>query len=99
MWNYERRLEYPVNMRYLSQRYACPYREVAAVLTDIGTEELAHLEMVAAIVHQLTRNLSMEEIEESGFANYYTDHTLGIWRYHHRSDRGYGSRTKSPFYL
>ena len=49
------------------------------MLTDIGTEELAHLEMVAAIVHQLTRNLSMEEIEESGFANYYTDHTLGIW--------------------
>ena len=105
MWNYERRLEFPVNikapnamlaqaiisqyggpdgemgasMRYLSQRYACPYREVAAVLTDIGTEELAHLEMVAAIVHQLTRNLSMEEIEEAGFANYYVDHTIGIW--------------------
>ena len=67
------------SMRYLSQRYACPYREVAAVLTDIGTEELAHLEMVAAIVHQLTKNLSMEEIEESGFANYYVDHTIGIW--------------------
>ena len=48
-------------------------------VTDIGTEELAHLEMVATIVHQLTKNLSMEEIEESGFANYYTDHTLGIW--------------------
>ncbi len=105
MWNYERRLEFPVNikapnamlaqaitsqyggpdgemgasMRYLSQRYACPYREVAAVLTDIGTEELAHLEMVAAIVHQLTKNLSMEEIEEAGFANYYVDHTIGIW--------------------
>lgn len=47
--------------------------------TDIGTEELAHLEMVAAIVHQLTKNLSMEEIEESGFANYYVDHTVGIW--------------------
>lgn len=105
MWNYERRLEFPVNiktpnamlaqaiisqyggpdgemgasMRYLSQRYACPYREVSAVLTDIGTEELAHLEMVAAIVHQLTKNLSMEEIEDSGFANYYVDHTIGIW--------------------
>ena len=105
MWNYERRLEYPVNitapnamlaqaiisqyggpdgemgasMRYLSQRYAAPYREVAAVLTDIGTEELAHLEIVATIVHQLTQNLSMEEIEESGFANYYVDHTVGIW--------------------
>ncbi len=105
MWNYEKRLEFPVNiskpnaklaqaiisqyggpdgemgasLRYLSQRYAAPYREVASVLTDIGTEELAHLEMVATIVHQLTRNLSMEEIEESGFANYYIDHTLGIW--------------------
>lgn len=105
MWNYERRLEYPVNiaapnamlaqaiisqyggpdgemgasMRYLSQRYAAPYREVAAVLTDIGTEELAHLEIVATIVHQLTRNMSMEEIEESGFTNYYVDHTIGIW--------------------
>ena len=56
-----------------------PYREVAAILTDIGTEELAHLEMVSTIVHQLTRNLSMEEIEESGFANYYVDHTVGVW--------------------
>lgn len=46
---------------------------------SLGTEELAHLEMVAAIVHQLTRNLSMEEIEKSGFAPYYTDHTIGIW--------------------
>ena len=66
-------------MRYLSQRYAAPYREVAGVLTDIGTEELAHLEMVATIVHQLTKNLSMEEIEASGFRNYYVDHTIGIW--------------------
>ncbi len=47
--------------------------------TDIGTEELAHLEMVSTIVHQLTRNLTMEEIKESGFANYYVDHTVGIW--------------------
>lgn len=66
-------------MRYLSQRYATPYREVAGLLTDIGTEELAHLEMVATIVHQLTRNLSMEEIEASGFAPYYIDHTVGVW--------------------
>lgn len=66
-------------MRYLSQRYATPYREVAGVLTDVGTEELAHLEMVATIVHQLTRNLSMEEIEESGFDKYYTDHTIGVY--------------------
>ena len=66
-------------MRYLSQRYSMPYREVAGLLTDIGTEELAHMEMVSAIVHQLTRNLSMEEIEKSGFANYYVDHTIGVW--------------------
>lgn len=105
MWSYERRLQFPVNikepnaklaqvimsqyggpdgemgasMRYLSQRYAAPYPEVAAILTDIGTEELAHLEMVASIIHQLTKNLSMEEIENSGLVAYYTDHTIGIW--------------------
>ena len=105
MWQYEKRLQFPVNikepnaklaqiimsqyggpdgemgasMRYLSQRYATPYREVAGILTDIGTEELAHLEMVATIVHQLTRDLSMEEIEAAGLAPYYTDHTIGIW--------------------
>lgn len=50
-----------------------------ATLTDVGTEELAHLEMVSTIVHQLTANLSMEEIEKSGFAPYYVDHTVGIW--------------------
>lgn len=71
--------EMGASMRYLSQRYSTPYTEVAAVLTDIGTEELAHLEMVATIVHQLTKNLSMEEIENSGFAPYYTDHTIGVW--------------------
>ena len=105
MWNYEKRLQFPINikepnaklaqviisqyggpdgemgasMRYLSQRYSMPYKEVAGLLTDIGTEELGHLEMVATIVHQLTRNLSMEEIEKSGFANYYVDHTIGVW--------------------
>ncbi len=105
MWDYEKRLQYPVNiknpnaklaqyiisqyggpdgelgasMRYLSQRFASPYREVSALLTDIGTEELAHFEMVGTIVHQLTRNLSMEEIERSGFGPYYIDHTVGIW--------------------
>lgn len=67
------------SMRYLSQRFAMTNRIAMGTLTDIGTEELAHLEMVAAIVHQLTRNLSMEEIEKSGFAPYYVDHTLGIW--------------------
>ena len=48
-------------------------------VTHLGTEELAHMEMVSAIVHQLTRNLSMEEIEKSGFATYYVDHTIGVW--------------------
>lgn len=57
----------------------CPYGEQKAVLTDIGTEKLAHLEMIAAIVHQLTRNLSAEELEAQGFAPYYIDHTAGIW--------------------
>lgn len=71
--------EMGASMRYLSQRYSVPYPEIAGLLTDIGTEELAHLEMVAAIVHQLTRNLSMEEIESGGFAPYYVDHTLAIW--------------------
>ena len=105
MWDYEKRLQYPVNiktpnaklaqyiisqyggpdgelgasMRYLSQRYASPYREISALLTDIGTEELSHFEMIGTIVHQLTRNLSMEEIERSGLGPYYIDHTVGIW--------------------
>ena len=105
MWTYERRLEYPVNiktpnaklakviisqlggpdgelgaaMRYLSQRYSNTNRKVAGVLTDIGTEELAHTEMICAIVHQLTRNLTAEELEAQGFGPYYIDHTTGIW--------------------
>ena len=54
-------------MRYLSQRYSMPYKECKAVLTDIGTEELAHLEIVAAIIHQLTRNLTAEQLAEQGF--------------------------------
>lgn len=66
-------------MRYLSQRYSMPYRQVSGVLTDIGTEELAHLEMVATIVRQLTKGLSAEELEAEGFAAYYIDHTAGIW--------------------
>lgn len=105
MWNYEKRLQFPVkitepnaklaqfiisqyggpdgelsaSMRYLSQRYTMPYREVAGLLTDIGTEELAHFEMIGAIVYQLTKNLSMEEIENSGFGPYYIDHTTALW--------------------
>lgn len=105
MWSYEKRLQYPVNIkatnpklamviisqfggpdgelaasqRYLSQRYSMPYREISGLLTDIGTEELAHMEIVCAIVHQLTRNLTAEQIEGTPFANYYVDHTLGLW--------------------
>lgn len=66
-------------MRYLSQRYVMPYKEVKGTLTDIGTEELGHWEIIAAIVHQLTKNLTPAEIEESGFGPYYIDHTVGIW--------------------
>ena len=71
--------EMGASMRYLSQRYSMPFDVARATLTDIGTEELCHLEIVAAIVHQLTRNLSVEEIEASGFGPYYIDHTTGIW--------------------
>lgn len=105
MWQYEKKLQYPVNiknpnpalakiiitqlggpdgetaasMRYLSQRYAAPCREVQAMLTDIGTEELAHMEMISAILYQLTRGLSIKEIKESGFDTYFVDHTTGIY--------------------
>lgn len=105
MWQYEKRLQYPVNitrtdpkmakviisqfggpdgelsasMRYLSQRYAMPYKEVAGLLTDIGTEELGHLEIVGAIIYQLTKDLSIDEIKASGFDAYYVDHTTGLW--------------------
>ena len=71
--------ELAASMRYLNQRYAMPYRNVSGVLTDIGTEELAPMEMISAIIHQLTRDLSMEEIKEQGFADYFVDHTLGIY--------------------
>ena len=66
-------------MRYLSQRYSMPYDEVKAILTDVGTEELAHLEMVSAILHQLTRNMSIDEIKKSGFDTYFVDHTAGVY--------------------
>jgi spore coat protein JC len=105
MWNYEKRLQFPVNIkrcdpnmasliisqyggpdgelsastRYLSQRFSMPYGQVAGLLTDIGTEELAHFEMIGAIVYQLTRNLSPEEIKRSEFAPYYIDHTTGLY--------------------
>ena len=105
MWNYEKRLQYPVkitqpnakiaqvimsqyggpdgemgaSLRYLSQRYSMTNRKVAGLLTDIGTEELAHLEIVASIVRQLTKGLSAKQLEEAGFAPYYIDHTAAIW--------------------
>ncbi len=105
MWTYDRKLQYPINiknpnpamakfiisqyggpdgeigasLRYLTQRYSMPYPEVAAVLTDIGTEEIGHFEMVAAIVHQLTRDMTIEQIKEAGFEDYFVDHTAGIY--------------------
>lgn len=105
MWQYEKKLQYPVNiknsnpklakfiisqlggpdgelaasLRYLNQRYSAPYGEVRGLLTDIGTEELAHMEMVSAILYQLTRNLTPEEIKASGFDTYFVDHTTGIY--------------------
>lgn len=65
--------------RYLNQRYAMPYGEVTAILTDVGTEELAHVEMISAILYQLTRNLGIDEIKKSGFDTYFVDHTTGIY--------------------
>lgn len=104
MWEYEKKLQYPINiknpnprlakaiisqyggpdgelgasLRYLSQRYTMPNDIARATLTDIGTEELGHLEMVGTIVHQLTRNLTPAEVKKAGFDDYYTDHRLGV---------------------
>ncbi len=71
--------ELGASMRYFSQRYAMPDRRVAGLLNDVATEELAHLEMVGAIVRQLTRGLSAEELRAQGFDDYYVDHTAGVW--------------------
>ncbi len=71
--------ELGASLRYLSQRFAMPYPELKGLLTDIGTEELGHLEMIGAIVHQLTRNLSYDEIKRSGFDTYFVDHTTGVY--------------------
>ncbi|WP_415929603.1 manganese catalase family protein [Zhenpiania hominis] len=105
MWKYEKKLEYPINIknpnpalakfiisqvggpdgelgasqRYLSQRYSMPYDEAIATLTDVGTEELAHLEMVSTIIHQLTRNMTIEQIKDAGFETYFVDHTAGVY--------------------
>jgi spore coat protein JC len=71
--------ELGASLRYLSQRYTMPYPELKALLTDIGTEELGHLEMVGTLVHQLTRNLSDKEIKEGNYGAYFVDHTNGIY--------------------
>ena len=71
--------ELGASLRYLSQRYSMPYPELKGLLTDIGTEELGHLEMVGTIVHQLTRNLTEEQIKASGFDTYFVDHTTGVF--------------------
>lgn len=105
MWQYEKKLQYPVKiknpnpkyakiiisqfggpdgelgaaMRYLSQRYSMPYAELKGLLTDVGTEELAHMEMISAMVQQLTRELDEKEIVASGFDTYFVDHTTGVY--------------------
>lgn len=105
MFQYEKKLQYPVkiknpnpryaqiiisqyggpdgelgaSLRYLSQRYSMPFAELKGLLTDIGTEELGHLEMIGAIVYQLTRNLTIDEIKKSGFDTYFVDHTTGVY--------------------
>ena len=71
--------ELGASMRYLSQRYSMPYPELKTVLTDIGVEELGHLEMVAAIIHQLTRNMTVEEVKAAGLEAYFVDHTAGVY--------------------
>jgi len=71
--------ELGASLRYLSQRFSMPYPELKGLLTDIGTEELGHLEMVGTIVHQLTRNLSEEQIRTAGFDAYFVDHTAGVY--------------------
>lgn len=71
--------ELGASMRYLSQRYSMPYPELKTVLTDIGVEELGHLEMVAAIVHQLTRNMTVEQVKAAGMEDYFVDHTAGVY--------------------
>lgn len=105
MFVYEKKLQYPVNirrpdprmasavvsqfggpdgelgasLRYLSQRFSMPHRELKGLLTDIGTEELGHLEIVGAMLYQLTRGLSDQQLRDGGFAPYFTDHTTGVY--------------------
>ena len=71
--------ELGASLRYLSQRYSMPFDELKGLLTDIGTEELGHLEMIGAIVHQLTRNMKDEQYKDPAFAPYFVDHTAGVY--------------------
>ena len=71
--------ELSASMRYLAQRYTMPVKSVGGLLTDIGTEELAHMEIICAMVYQLTKNLTVEEAKAAGFDAYYIDHTAGLW--------------------
>ena len=71
--------EIGASLRYLSQRYTMPYKEAIGVLNDVGTEEIGHFEMVSAIVHQLTRNMTIEEVKKAGMEAYFVDHTAGIY--------------------
>jgi spore coat protein JC len=105
MWTYEKKLQFPVNiknpnpamakfiitqyggpdgeigasLRYLSQRYTMPFNQCIGILNDVGTEEIGHFEMVATIVHQLTRNMTIEQIKAAGMESYFVDHTAGIY--------------------
>ena len=71
--------ELAASLRYLSQRFGMPDQNAKAILNDIGTEELAHLEMVGTIVHQLTKNVCPEDLEKAGLGAYYTDHGVDIY--------------------
>ncbi|MBO5326647.1 MAG: manganese catalase family protein [Clostridia bacterium] len=71
--------ELAASMRYLHQRYSMPYDKVRGILTDVGTEELAHLEMIGAILYQLTQGLTPEEIKKAGMDIYFVDHTTGLY--------------------
>ncbi len=71
--------ELGASLRYLSQRYSMPYPELKGLLTDIGVEELSHLEIVASIIHQLTRNMTVEDVKKAGFEQYFVDHTAGVY--------------------
>ncbi|MGI5977428.1 MAG: manganese catalase family protein [Candidatus Limivicinus sp.] len=71
--------ELGASLRYLSQRYSMPYPELKGLLTDIGTEELGHLEMIGTIVHQLTRDMTPDEIKKGGYDAYFVDHTAGVY--------------------